>query len=377
MTLDLYSGAIIVGIVQTVFLALSLLLKKSQLRQANVYLASLLCCFGMALVVHFLTITQLWQQYLLVYMMLSTVLFALGPNLYFYVRQMTNPGFRFRLVHLNHYLPLLLNIGYFLVLYYQQSAEVGTQQPQNMSFLTLLLPISKMLSLIVYTLLSLRLLLQHTQHIKQLFSDPNNKSLHWLRNLVFGFLLLESLFILLFVFQIDTSQIPGEVDTLLSAVIIVMVFMTGFYGLQQPQIFSQGLPLVTTQQAAHDVANRSSGPLLSQGKVTKIQSALDILVQDFSVFQDHFLDLKMLADKVNITPHQLSYFLNNELGVNFYEYVNLQRVAYAKKQLIETEDKILDIALQAGFSNKATFNSAFKRSTQMTPSQFRVQQTQK
>ena len=46
----------------------------------------------------------------------------------------------------------------------------------------------------------------------------------------------------------------------------------------------------------------------------------------------------------------------------------------AKELLIEEKDKtILDIAFQSGFNSKSVFNTAFKKFTTLTPSQYKKQ----
>jgi AraC-like DNA-binding protein len=75
---------------------------------------------------------------------------------------------------------------------------------------------------------------------------------------------------------------------------------------------------------------------------------------------------------LSITPNQLSQIINQQAGKSFYEFVNEYRIDYAKHLLKQHPDKtVLDIALAAGFGNKATFNRVFKQHTRITPTGFK------
>ena len=101
------------------------------------------------------------------------------------------------------------------------------------------------------------------------------------------------------------------------------------------------------------------------------------LVGLFEVDQVHLRDdlsLRELAEKLGVTPHQLSWLINDVLGLSFSSLVNGYRVDAAKARLAEpglNSTSILEVGLDAGFGTKAAFNRAFKRHTGMTPSEFR------
>lgn len=84
------------------------------------------------------------------------------------------------------------------------------------------------------------------------------------------------------------------------------------------------------------------------------------------------LSLQSLADQVNISPHHLSQILNEKLNKSFYDYVNEQRVEYARQLLLrEPHRPIVEIAFQSGYNNKNSFYNAFKRHAGTTPSDYR------
>ena len=104
-----------------------------------------------------------------------------------------------------------------------------------------------------------------------------------------------------------------------------------------------------------------------------IASALTTLMQDERLHEAPGLDLQYLSQRSGWSPNQVSQALNQGLGQSFSEFVNGFRITAAKSCLSDPGDlrSVLDIGLAAGFGSKSTFNSAFKRATGQTPSEYR------
>jgi ligand-binding sensor domain-containing protein/AraC-like DNA-binding protein len=101
---------------------------------------------------------------------------------------------------------------------------------------------------------------------------------------------------------------------------------------------------------------------------------LDYFMEIEKVYRDENISLQSLSKKISITPHQLSRIINEKLDKNFPDFINTYRVEEAKKILADprqTDRKILTIAFDVGFNTKVAFNTAFKKYTKMTPSEFR------
>jgi len=100
-------------------------------------------------------------------------------------------------------------------------------------------------------------------------------------------------------------------------------------------------------------------------------------MQEHKSYLDNQLTLTSLAEIVGISTHHLSEVLNQHEGKNFYQFVNKYRIDFVCEQLkSDTEIKILDLAMSAGFSSKSTFNAVFKQFVKLTPSQYRQQLVQ-
>ncbi|HPY15815.1 MAG TPA: two-component regulator propeller domain-containing protein [bacterium] len=86
------------------------------------------------------------------------------------------------------------------------------------------------------------------------------------------------------------------------------------------------------------------------------------------------LTLPELAKKLNLSPNILSQVINGYCCQNFYNFVNTYRVEEVISMMKDPsmkEKSILDMAYEAGFKSKTTFNTIFKKHTGVTPSEFR------
>lgn len=102
--------------------------------------------------------------------------------------------------------------------------------------------------------------------------------------------------------------------------------------------------------------------------------ALEHLLVDQKMFLDSMLTLDKLAEEMKLSKSHLSRIINNELGIGFPDYLNSLRVEEAKRHLLNPEFAnytLVAIGLEAGFNSKTTFNSAFKKNTSFTPSEYR------
>lgn len=98
------------------------------------------------------------------------------------------------------------------------------------------------------------------------------------------------------------------------------------------------------------------------------------LLETKKVYRDENLSLQSLAKELTIPTYQLSRIINENMNKTFSELINYYRIEEAKKLLAaskESDQKILDIAYDVGFSTKTSFNKVFKKYTNMTPSEFR------
>jgi AraC-like DNA-binding protein len=113
---------------------------------------------------------------------------------------------------------------------------------------------------------------------------------------------------------------------------------------------------------------------ISGERMDEAYETLRALMEEEKVFLDPDLTLKKLAQKLNIHYNHLSRIINERYGESFNTYINRHRIEEAKKRLSDpafADKNILDIMLETGFYSKSTFNTAFKKFTGKSPSDFR------
>jgi AraC-like DNA-binding protein len=93
-------------------------------------------------------------------------------------------------------------------------------------------------------------------------------------------------------------------------------------------------------------------------------------------WRDPDLDLPALARKLGTNTSYLSRALNEGLGFGFADLVGgIRAEAVAQRIAAGAREDLLDLALDAGFGSKASFNRAFARRFGCSPSAFRKAST--
>ncbi len=105
---------------------------------------------------------------------------------------------------------------------------------------------------------------------------------------------------------------------------------------------------------------------------------LEYLLENEKIYNDYDINLQGLADKLKITPHQLSELINDRMGMNFRTMINEYRIKEACRLLQSDEDvNILAVCFRVGFSSKSAFNHAFRKFSGMNPADYRARAVNK
>jgi len=388
LQLSLVPIVFLLGAGQGAFLALMLFTRRSDCREANVYLGALALLFTVALMDFFCDLTGLTTQYPVIQTVTWPREFFFGPLLYFYTRELTQPGAApLQGRQWLHFLPGFVHVALswlMALLSPERQAAIfhgleGLSAPDHQFarlFNDIEPPVS-MAHVIVYLVMALIRVRQHRSRVAQHFSYTEQVNLTWLRNLLAG------LMVVYVCWLVDEFLSEGAewLADVLGLSIVVLIYAMAYRGLQQPAIFGRQpvAPAADTEPVAEAAPapkakyqNSSLSPELSGALLAQLQHHM----QQEKPYLDNTLSLPELAASVGLSVNHLSQCINEQLQQNFFDFVNGYRIEAAKSCLLDGErqrDTILTVAMDSGFNSKSAFYSAFKKHTGMTPSQFRRQ----
>ena len=103
-----------------------------------------------------------------------------------------------------------------------------------------------------------------------------------------------------------------------------------------------------------------------------VQNMVDEIDRCIRCGCDEGLTLSALAGKLGYSEYHLSRKFREISGMQLREYLRLRRLAFALKQVRDTDLGLLEIALDHGISSHEAFTSAFRDAYGLTPSQYRA-----
>lgn len=85
------------------------------------------------------------------------------------------------------------------------------------------------------------------------------------------------------------------------------------------------------------------------------------------------LSLTVIANYVNYNESHVSRLYKRVTGDKLTDYITACRITYARQLLAQTEDTVQIISQKAGFHTSQYFSSSFRKSTGMSPNEYRQQ----
>lgn len=219
------------------------------------------------------------------------------------------------------------------------------------------------ISFVIYTILILRLLFIKTKSLGEKILNTRNKTLISLRNSVFHFLIVISIFIVVkLMFKNDLG------DYIFYIYLSFMFFMTA-------------VQMMNTSDYYDQVSSFLEGPVIKYKKSSleaadkdNILQAIKNQMQSEKYYLSSTASLSGLAKSINESSHHVSQVINEKLNQSFFELLASYRVEEAKVILKSDLGKKLtieEVAEQVGYNSKSAFNTAFKKFSSLTPSAYR------
>ena len=115
-------------------------------------------------------------------------------------------------------------------------------------------------------------------------------------------------------------------------------------------------------------------PTEKSDKQQKLFQKISTYIVEQKKYLDPYLGLDSLAEDLNVSSGHLSFLINTYSDHNFSDFINELRIEQVKKLIMEKEYidyTIVSIGLESGFNSKSTFYSAFKKFTNLSPTQYK------
>lgn len=103
----------------------------------------------------------------------------------------------------------------------------------------------------------------------------------------------------------------------------------------------------------------------------KQKELVSIAVQYIKNYFERDINLNDICSYVFLSPSYFIRIFKRETGYSPISFLIKTRIERAKELLTQTDEKASDIALSVGYANQQRFNETFKKTTDMTPIEYR------
>ena len=124
----------------------------------------------------------------------------------------------------------------------------------------------------------------------------------------------------------------------------------------------------------HLFATMESMGLIRDKSPLEEERKTELLKNCILFMEEHYrerLYIHDLSSLCQLNEQYFTRFFGNHVGIPPLEYLNRYRVKMATELMVNTEDKIIDIAKNTGFHNQGNFIKTFKTIMGETPNQYR------
>lgn len=356
-------GVLIVMAAMAVALALGLSNTPAN-RAANRWLACFLMVLAGAALDYTIDLSRLDREWRwLRYLPLGLTL-ALGPLIYGYVYRLTEGRTPARAWL--HFLPAGLQALYLIGLFVApEPVRAPLTDGRGRDPIGPLLQLALPLSLAAYAVADLKLMGRYRRWIVQARSDADQYAARWVRNVLIVLIVTAA-----GETAIRAAVLSGRrVDLFDVYPFYLWLLAVGAYlGVEARRYLERPFPAMATEPAI-ERATAAEKDWMALGAAWRART------WEAGWWREPSLTLADLARRLGVNTSYLSRAVNEGLGQNFSEMINGMRAEAVAAQLDRegTRTDLLELALDAGFGSKSSFNRAFRARFGVTPSAYRSQ----
>lgn len=295
----------------------------------------------------------------------ASIPFLQGPFLFLYVSTKSLYKKRMSWIDALHFIPFIAFMIYQLI-----NSQVLSGKPidgQNHVYIGFFQDYN---AFGIFFLLSLPIYIGLSYWVSKKASSLNPDKSIWIKMLILfvGGIWLSSVLSLLVPKLINHTFQIGF-NSLIFISLTGFVYLISYFGIKQ-NIFSTDIPRIGAIKY-----NKSK---ILEGEADLIWSRLNNHMEKKKPYLDPNINLNQLSTQIDITTHKLSQVINAKSNLSFNDLINKYRIDEVKHMMRSNEYQnlsLLGMALEAGFNSKATFNRAFKKLENCTPSEYMKRQS--
>lgn len=313
-----------------------------------------------------------------------SISFLMGPVHYLYCKYLIDPQTEYKKKDYLHFIPFLIYQIVLLKELFKSDKELINSlvdiSAESISGVFLAFNWIITIHVLFYVTITLLRIQKYSSSIKQVFSSIEKLKLNWLWYITLFIGLGMVVFLIENTFLLGGYIISDQFE-LSNIIFSVYVVAIGYLGMLKSDIFlsKEFSDNVNELENVDNIISKESTEKyrrsgLTEERANAIIKSLSVLMQNEMPYMDSTLTLNKLAEKLSVSPHNLSEVINTKLNQNFFDYVNSYRIDKVKKDLADSGKQnitLLAIAIDAGFNSKSSFNSTFKKFTGMTPTEYK------
>lgn len=369
--------------IQGLFLAAILRAYPAENRVPNKSLALFILAFSVIILGVGLGATGLYQTFPHLIRIGAPFLALLGPALLFYITAIRIG--KVPSVQYLHLIPFALYAISLLPFYFSSAeekiywVEVTMTTGQADAYINLLF----VLHFIGYLAWIYLILLRHSGTASAMKTDLAETDLGWIRSLTSIMLICGIIAIGLFSLSAARVMETLLANYLAGFVMALIVYVMGYRSLITPKLFGDRDYPAWVYRSSWDLfwGKFQFNPVAPTADIylqeeQKLLAELQDFMESKKTYRNSDISLAKLSSKTGIPQYLLSRIINGHLGQNFFDFINEYRVKEVCKRLSQPDQHrytILSLAMDAGFNSKSSFNTAFRKSTGLTPSEYKKQ----
>jgi len=312
---------------------------------------------------------------------LKMTVFLMAPALYLYTKTAINSDFKITWSETWHFLPFFVFNILLIPDYYLENLKENPLESESQKLYTISLFIGFYVQVFIYLLITFRYLIHLKKIYYEHFSNTDTSKYNYLfkLNSLIAFVFLLSAAKNFLLYSIEGPIINYASHIVLFAILILFCWII-FKGLHSPELFGgndMNQPTLKEMMEEEMTTSKTKAGGASNEieiRFKEMEDKLKYYMENNEPFLDSTLSIYDLAREIETSAKELSVFINHYLNKHFFDFINEYRIEKAK-QLLKDPNKadytILEILYDVGFNSKSSFNTAFKKHTGSTPTQFR------